>query len=56
MEYWLADDDHDDGDDNDHDNHGVQRIIMMQTWSPADRELRTGGIQKKEGRGKPLSA
>ena len=29
---------------------------MIRTWRPADKEWRTGGIQKNEGRGKPLSA
>ena len=47
-------------------NHGlgpkpISRTLVMilgwcSTWSPADSEWRTGGIQKKEGRGNPLFA
>ena len=50
--------------DNDDDNtchHNwlddqLDDATMTETWRPADKEWRTGGIQKNEGRGKPLSA
>ena len=48
----MDNDNYDDDDDDDH----VTMMKMTKTWRPADKEWRTGGIQKNEGRGKPLSA
>ena len=38
------------------DEDATTMKMMTKTWRPADKEWRTGGIQKNEGRGKPLSA